>query len=165
MKTENQRIKEWNEERGLIKTPKDINLVNEFSFIVEEILEGLTNLKSEEAREYAKTLTKTIASGNIKYLCDLIEEHNLDIEQDGGDEIIPLSNDEVVDALCDIKVFASGSIRKLGYDADIAMDETLKEIESRVGKQIDGKFVKDKSDEAKAKWYKADYSLAIVETL
>ena len=53
-------------------------------------------------------------------------------------------------------------IRKLGFDPMIAMHETLKEIGSRAGtydKTI-GKWVKDTSKEAKAKWYKADYDKA-----
>ena len=39
------------------------------------------------------------------------------------------------------------------------MLETIKEISSRTGYYDENihKFVKDTSDEAKAKWYKADY--------
>ncbi len=49
---------------------------------------------------------------------------------------------------------------ELGYDFYKCMQETIKEISSRTGhydKNIH-KFVKDKSDEAVKKWYKADYS-------
>jgi hypothetical protein len=63
----------------------------------------------------------------------------------------------------DIIVFATGAIRKIGYDPDIAMDEVLKEIESRVGSVIDGKFTKDKSPEAVANWYKADFKKAKIK--
>lgn len=49
---------------------------------------------------------------------------------------------------------------RLGYDFYKCMLETIEEISSRVGHYDENihKFVKDKSDEAKAKWYKADYS-------
>ena len=49
-----------------------------------------------------------------------------------------------------------------GFDFQIAMDETIKEISSRTGAYDENakKWVKDESDEAKAKWYQADYELA-----
>lgn len=48
---------------------------------------------------------------------------------------------------------------KLGYNFHECMLETVKEISSRTGHFDENihKFVKDKSDEAKSKWYKADY--------
>ena len=50
----------------------------------------------------------------------------------------------------------------LGYDPCICMMETIKEISSRTGAWDEniGKWVKDTSDEAKSKWYAADYSKA-----
>ena len=49
-----------------------------------------------------------------------------------------------------------------GFDFQIAMDETIKEISSRTGAYDENakKWVKDESDEAKSKWYKADYNKA-----
>ena len=49
-----------------------------------------------------------------------------------------------------------------GFNFQIAMDETIKEISSRIGAYDEKakKWVKDISDEAKAKWYKADYNKA-----
>ena len=48
---------------------------------------------------------------------------------------------------------------ELGYDFYKCMQETIKEISSRTGYYDENihKFVKDKSEEAKAKWHKADY--------
>ena len=45
------------------------------------------------------------------------------------------------------------------------MDETIKEISSRTGAYDENakKWVKDESDEAKAKWYQADYELARIK--
>ena len=65
---------------------------------------------------------------------------------------------DMVDAYNDIIVFAVGSIMKLGYNPKLTLKEVSKEINSRIGTMVDGKFEKDLSDEAKAKWYKADYS-------
>ncbi len=52
-----------------------------------------------------------------------------------------------------------------GFNFQIAMDETIKEISSRTGYYDENakKWVKDTSDEAKAKWYSANYELARIE--
>ena len=52
-----------------------------------------------------------------------------------------------------------------GFNFQIAMDETIKEISSRTGAYDENakKWVKDESDKAKAKWYKADYEKARIE--
>lgn len=52
-----------------------------------------------------------------------------------------------------------------GFDFQIAMDETIKEISSRTGAYDENakKWVKDESNEAKAKWYQANYELARIE--
>ena len=49
-----------------------------------------------------------------------------------------------------------------GFNFQIAMDETIKEISSRTGAydEVSKKWVKDESDETRAKWYKANYELA-----
>ena len=49
-----------------------------------------------------------------------------------------------------------------GFNFQIAMDETIKEISSRTGAydEVSKKWVKDESNEAKAKWHKADYEKA-----
>lgn len=132
------RIVKWNEERLLIKTPKEVNVERESVFIVEELLEMNTNLMSDEA--------------NVKAL-DLVRNEIVK-------EWYNSTNDQVIDAAWDIIVFATGLIAKLGYDPDKVMDEVLKEIESRKWSIIWWKFTKDKSDEAKKSWYKADFSKA-----
>ncbi len=52
-----------------------------------------------------------------------------------------------------------------GYNFEIAMLETIKEISSRTGSYDEKakKWIKDTTDEAKAKWYKANYELARIE--
>ena len=52
-----------------------------------------------------------------------------------------------------------------GFNFEIAMLETIKEISSRTGAYDENakKWVKDESDEARAKWYKADYNKARIE--
>ena len=52
-----------------------------------------------------------------------------------------------------------------GFNFEIAMLETIKEISSRTGSydEVSKKWIKDESDEAKAKWYQANYELARIE--
>ena len=49
-----------------------------------------------------------------------------------------------------------------GYNFEIAMLETIKEISSRTGTydEVSKKWIKDTSDQARKKWYKADYERA-----
>ena len=67
---------------------------------------------------------------------------------------------ERVDAICDIMVFATGALWKLGYEPTEAMNETLKEINSRGGEwNVDtGKWQKVITGNE----VKADYSKAKV---
>ena len=52
-----------------------------------------------------------------------------------------------------------------GFNFEIAMLETIKEISSRTGAYDENakKWVKDESNEAKAKWYQANYELARIK--
>lgn len=136
--TENERIVKWNEDRLLIKTLADLDIEKEISFIIEECIEMISDIKSEDARPIAEKITKEIMTLS-----------------DGK-----LNRKRAVDAAGDIKVFSTGLIKKLQYNPDIVMDEVLKEIESREGSIQNGKFVKDKSPEAQLKWYKANFDKA-----
>lgn len=66
-----------------------------------------------------------------------------------------------LDALGDRVVFAIEAIEQHGYDAEIVLDEIQKEINSRDGEVVDGKFQKYETEEAKSKWYKADFHKAM----
>jgi predicted HAD superfamily Cof-like phosphohydrolase len=89
------RIVEFNEQRHLLKEP---NWQKEFSFIAEEMSEGL---------------------------------RANDIEGK-------------IDALADIIVFATGAIKKAGYNPNIIMEEVLQHIESDKGyfDEDQGKWIK-----------------------
>ena len=111
------RIVEWNRERGILNL--EFNHVKETSFIVEELLESTGHYDSVTAREKAMELATQIVG-----------------EPDATPE-------QVVDAWADIIVFATGAMAKLGYDPSAVMEEVYKEINSRTGEMVDGKFVKD----------------------
>ena len=130
---------------GIIKFQKDrlldkqqFNFETEVLHILEELVEML-GYESLYAREKAKT----------------IYQHFRNYE--------PVEKEKLVDAFADIIVFSIGSIMKLGYEPRCVLNEVSKEINSRVGSIVDGKFIKDKSPEAKSKWYKADYKRCLKE--
>ncbi len=135
-----QKIVDWQKERNLLQGRENVDLKNETSFIVEELIEMITPLESEKGREEAK---KVVQEWEKK---GFFEETQ--------------SDENIIDAACDIIVYATGLIAKMGYNPSIAMEETIKEISSRTGRIIDGKFVKCKTEECKKKWYKADFSKA-----
>lgn len=112
-----QKIVDWNNERGLLE--RGFHFKNEVSFIAEELLESTGKYDSVSGREEALRLANEIVG-----------------------EIEPEA-EKVVDAMADIIVFATGAIAKLGYDPAKVMDEVYKEINSRTGQLVDGKFVKN----------------------
>ena len=64
-----------------------------------------------------------------------------------------------IDAIGDIIVFAYSELAKYGYNGDKVMDEIIREISTRSGAYDPAtkKWQKDKSPEAQAKWYEADF--------
>lgn len=61
--------------------------------------------------------------------------------------------------------YCASVCEQYGFDFQIAMLETIKEISSRTGSYDEKakKWIKDTSDEAQAKWYSANYELARIE--
>ena len=123
-----EKIHRWNEERVLPILPFDHK--KQVSFIIEELLESTGNFDSISAREKAEDIASEIT-----------KDANANPET-------------VIDAFGDIIVFAVGVMVNLGYDPDKVMDEVFKEIDSRKGTIIDGKFVKDPNAER----YYADFT-------
>lgn len=130
-------------DRGLDKKPFD--LLNETVSIFEELLEAAGLDVPKENRPKLKEELD-------KFVIALIQS-KVAINSDDS-----ISNHAQVDAFADIITFATGAILKLGHDPLIAVEECGKEINSRIGSMVDGKFEKDLSEKAKADWYKADYS-------
>ena len=92
-----------------------------------------------------------------EYLMDLVHRFERDIE---GTKYKEPTNEDKVDGYADIIVFCIGAMMKLGYDPKVVLEEVGKEINSRAGQMLNGKFTKYKSPEAVAKWYKADFTKA-----
>lgn len=159
-------LKQWREERHLtLKMQNDGlmgNLCEEFSEYYRasnrnEKIDALcdiyvfcmnslnTNIKniSEFPRIYLEK----------RYRINLLEKINFILEDN-------LDSDYLNTILYSLMLNVENEAKLIGYDFYKCMIETIEEISSRTGyynKNIH-KFVKNKSEEAKAKWYKADYS-------
>ena len=132
-------------DRGLDK--KEFNIDNEMKLIMEELLEA-KGVKDDENKTYSKLMVRRLNS-----IVDMV------IADEPERFVKPTDHDQV-DAFCDAMEFLSGAILKKGYNPILALDEMTKQINSRTGKFIDGKFEKDRSPEAKAKEYQADFTNA-----
>ena len=132
-------------DRGLDK--KDFNIDDELLNIIEEMLEA-KGVRDKDDREFSKIVLDSFNSF-VSYVSMY--------EKDYYSE--PTDNTEV-DAFCDIIEYVTGGILKKRYNPVVSLDEMAKEINSRVGTFKNGKFTKDKSIEAQAKWYKADFTKA-----
>jgi len=124
---------------------KAFELDNEVASVFEELLEagGLDVPKANRPALKAelKLFTASLIQKNIATVAQGVQ-----------------GTHEKVDAFTDIIVFATGALLKLGHNPIVAIEECGKEVNSRVGEMVDGKFEKDLSEAAQANWYKADYS-------
>ena len=82
------------------------------------------------------------------------------IIEECGEFLASDTTEDRIDAMADMIVFCYGEIAKYGYDGDKVMDEVIKEISSRTGSYSPEtkKWQKDKSPEAQAKWYSANFN-------
>lgn len=136
-----EKIVKFQTDRGLDK--QEYNALNEHTNIIEELFESIGFDIPKEKRESFKNLI-------IKFTNDVVIS-DISIQDKN------INDENKVDAYGDVIVFAIGAILKLGYDPEKVLDEVSKEINSRVGEMVNGKFEKDLSPEAKANWYKANF--------
>lgn len=157
-------LKEWRKERHLTRE-------NQLSGLVNNLLEEVNELK-EAKDDYEK----------VDALCDmavfainvLTEDFSLILIEDSKPLEYPdfeaylvdidnalksYSDDELNNTLQEFISDMFLCIEELGFDWFKAMIETIKEISSRTGQWSESKkkWIKDKSSEAIAKWYKANY--------
>lgn len=161
----NARLKKWRKMRGIdIESQRDGLVLN----LLEELVEfgrAKNDLEKVDALcdMYIFLLNSYPLDSGIKtdrqhfgfnFMLSMIKEMNsLDIK-DCRDDVI--FRNEMMFLVYSIEF----NLKELGYEPYLCMCETLQEIESRSGKYDANakKWIKDTSKEAKAKWYKADYS-------
>ena len=164
-------LDEWRAERGITAESQKagylVNVMEEFG----ELSQALRGLEIESVR-------KTAEHEIIDALCD-IAVFTINAGADIRDEYKPLSIDTTntfSDLKCLLLYTSTFVFKKIllncavlcehyGYNFEIAMLETIKEISSRTGTYNEAakKWEKDMSDEAQAKWYQADYEKARIE--
>lgn len=163
------RLTAWREERQLtIKSQKE--------GLISNILEELTEFsRAKDAHDYIdalcdisvfllNTIDYDIDATKVLQSYQVIPERLFSYDKEDQQAMCRIIATTILTYLDDRKelilYFIVWLVGKLGYSYYLCMDETLKEIESRVGHYDETikKFVKDKSPEAQAKWYKADYS-------
>lgn len=134
-------------DRSLDKQPFDLKVAT--LNILEELLEA-HGVGDNNNRDCVKYL--------YQYIEEEVEAAKNGHQVDGVTYADPTVENQV-DAFCDIEVFAGGDVGKLGYNNEKCLREVSKEINSRVGEMVEGKFTKFKTEEAMANWYIADFSI------
>ncbi len=122
------KIIEWRDARNLQSLGFDHTL--QVSFIIEELLESTGRYTSSSARKKAFKMAKEITEGSSP------------------------TDEQITDAFADIVVYAIGAVAAVGYDPEKVMEEVQKELDSRKGKVINGKFEKDEN----TPFYKANFT-------
>ena len=125
---------------------------NESVNFVEEIIEG-------NAKEVPPKNRETLKNYWEEFVEELLEDEVIKCNPTAQLNI----NHESVDYLADLIVFAIGGLMKQGYDPEKVLLQTAKEINSRTGKMVNGKFEKFTDEASKAKWYKADFTKCRLE--
>lgn len=141
--TNTNKLRNWRKARNLTKPNYKVYFEN----IIEELFEPLYDKKT------VKFIKEEITD---KYFID-----------DGLLEV-----NAVIDAINDISVFSINEVEMMGYNFDMTLSETIKEISSRsqceLQKEVwdnwepQGKWKKSTTKEAKSKWYIADYSKCLI---
>ncbi|NOQ31130.1 MAG: hypothetical protein GQ570_08420 [Helicobacteraceae bacterium] len=144
-------LKRFQTDRGLHLKPFDKRVCT--MNIMEEIFE-MYGVQDNKARFLANRFV-TIIEETVEGIIDNV---HLELEVAKDVTYSKPTDEDVIDALCDIQVFAGGDVLKVGYDNEKCLAEVAKEINSREGTIIEGKFQKDKTPEAMAKWLKADFT-------
>ena len=186
------KLKAWRAERKITaKSQKEGYLVN----VMEELGELATALRDYEKLSKADlacydTVKKVAEHEIIDALCD-ISVFTINAGADLPRAVKPLIIEvqrefSVADIFAAIADFIRADIKgspfnyydfalilkycasvceQYGFNFEIAMLETIKEISSRTGAYDEKakKWVKDESNEARVKWYQADYELARIK--
>ena len=183
-------LKAWRHERGITaESQKEGYIVN----VMEELGELATALReyerfSKPSYPYPKN-KKYAEHGIIDALCDISVftiNAGADVDDNTKAKVIDITKTTILNSsfssllsYCgdyagyvkafscfnDILLVCAKLCENYGFNFEIAMLETIKEISSRTGSydEVSKKWIKDESDEAKAKWYQANYELARIE--
>lgn len=183
-------LKAWRNERGITaESQKQGYIVN----VMEELGELATALRdyekfSKPSYPYPKN-KKYAEHGIIDALCDISVftiNAGADVDDNTKAKVIDITKTTILNSsfssllsYCgdyagyikafscfnDILLVCAKLCENYGFNFEIAMLETIKEISSRTGAYDEKakKWVKDESNEAKSRWYQADYEKARIK--
>lgn len=172
------KLEAWRAERRITaESQKEgyiINIMEEFG----ELAAALRDYEKSSVTKQDATKKQIAEHEIIDALCD-IAIFTINAGADIRDEYKPLSIDTTntfSDLNCLLLYTSTFDFKKIllncavlcehyGFNFEIAMLETIKEISSRTGSYNEAtkKWEKDMSNEAQAKWYQADYEKARIE--
>lgn len=160
-----EKLNEWKAERRL---SLDNQRVGYYSNILEELGELSEAMRANDSNGYIDALCDIVV-----FTVNALEEYRycptvLNITRNTPretllrillHEISKYGRNWESRCVCNIYNICSLLAIQEDYDLFVCMDETIKEISSRTGSYDPsiGKWIKDKSPEAMAKWYKANY--------
>ena len=173
-------LEAWRAERKITaESQKEgyiINIMEEFGEMSKAIRDYAKF--SQPDCHYSKEYKQVCEHEIIDAICD-ISVLTINAGADIRDEYKPLSIDTTntfSDLNCLLLYTSTFDFKKIllncavlcenyGFNFELAMLETIKEISSRTGSydKASKKWVKDTSDEARKKWYKADYEKARIK--
>jgi len=142
-------IVKFQTDRELDKKP--YSAINEHTNIVEELFESVG---LDIPKGFRDELSAAISEMSLEMDCII---NPTETQEEKAEKLKLLSDNDRCDAYCDVIVFAIGALLKLGYDPEKALAETAKEINSRQGEMINGKFEKFLSPAMQSLWHKANY--------
>jgi len=130
------RLKNWSDSRGISQQPVS---QNDWEFVLRTL--------DTQHKMFLESGVKGYVLNALEELVEYAEAMSIGDENGAGD------------AIGDGAVFGATEMVKMGYDIERTYDEVLKVVESRTGRWDNsiGKFQKDQSPEAKARWYAPDY--------
>jgi len=145
-------VLEWNKERELLSS---FSFLTEMRLMKEESKEFTDGLFKSDLHEIIDALNdkQVVFIGTVaKYLLNGLNE-----EEDFSKEQI----ETYIENKALLMSCIPNMVKAFGFEPICSFNETLLEIYSRVGSinPETGKWEKDKSKEARSKWYKANYDL------
>ena len=160
-------LKKWRKERYLTRANQLPGLINNLLEELNELKEAKDDYERVDALCDMAVFALNVIEDNYDVIIEVVKQPQWYLNNIEALEITitMLSEDLekypnlINELLVNFVGYLFSNIYNLGFDWFKAMQETIKEISSRVGKYDESKkkWIKDKSPEAIAKWYKANY--------
>lgn len=160
-------LKKWRKERHLTISNQLPGLINNLLEELNELKEAKDDYERVDAYCDMAVFALNVIEDNYSVIVEVVKQPKwylnnmeaLEVTITMLSEDLKKYPDLINELLVNFVGYLFSNIYNLGFDWFKAMQETIKEISSRVGEYDESKkkWIKDKSPEAVAKWYKANY--------